>query len=182
MAAAILQSVIDNGVIMEQGKLLAESYSKEDLLKAYESSRQRLELIDQRNLNLRIMREMAQKSWSHEKIIIFDEETLFNYGCYDMAAIEEILEEFKTAFPESKISATPVYAFCRNDNAYKAIKKSDEETYFKLQDEMSYLKYAISLKGTLPETNTIPNTDTSLPPIGRSRTPLTIRNVPSINP
>ncbi len=159
VATEILQYVIHNGAVAEQGKLLAEIYSKEDLLRTYESSRQRLKLLAQRDLNLRIMREIAQKSWSHEDAILFDEETLFNYGFCDMAAIEEILEEFKARFPESKFAATPVYAFCRNDNAYKAIKKSDKEAYFKLQDEMAYLEYAISLKGTaLPEIDTIPNT------------------------
>ena len=137
--------------IQEKGKELAEKHSAEELMELYANIQTRSELLHRIRENLRLMKKMAERSYSHNNgmVIAYNTTTLMPESrAFPLEGAEDVVSELELATPGEKYTVIPIAVFAKNDAPFRAIEKRDEDESLRLEGEMRYLECAIALKST----------------------------------
>jgi len=168
-----------------RGKELCEQFTVEQLIELRKTAQEHCELLTCRDLNLRLMKELAAKS-GPGLALVYDTETLMpDTQLYPEEGVDAVVDVF-TQQTGKKYAAIPVSVFESSGKAaIKAIAERNTTDYYDTKFEIDGIDYAIVARScslgestpiSSPASSSVNSSITGIAPIGTDLNPGTNPN------
>ena len=163
-----------------RGKELCEQFTVEQLIERRKAAQEHCELLTCRDLNLRLMKELAAKS-GPGLALVYDTETLMpDTQLYPEEGVDAVCDEFAQQTGK-KYAAIPTSVFASGKAAIKAITERNTTDYYDTKFEIDGIDYAIvarscGLGESIPISSPANSSGISIAPINTDLNPSTDPN------